>query len=234
MTHDRPRERLLDLGAEALSDTEIIAVLLGTGSHGRPVLTVAQALVETMGSLPALLCVELSELAQLPGVGPSKASRVVAAIELGRRCLTRPLPRGAPVTCSRDVDAALRPRLARELVEHFLAIPLDARNRPIGELRVARGGVTGCGVEPSDVFRRLVRFGAASTIFVHNHPSGVPEPSSDDIALTERLRLAGAVLGVRVLDHIIIGEEGYFSFLDAGFFRPLHKDNPPCSDSSLR
>ena len=114
------------------------------------------------------------------------------------------------------MDAALRPRLAASRVEEFLAIPLDAKNRPTGELRVALGGRSSCPVDPAEVFRRLLREAASGVIFVHNHPSGEPSPSPEDIALTVRLTDAGQLLGIRVLDHIIIAAEGYFSFLDAG------------------
>ncbi|MCZ7678700.1 MAG: hypothetical protein M5U28_07985 [Sandaracinaceae bacterium] len=144
----------------------------------------------------------------------------MAAVELGRRVVTRPLPRGARVGSSRDVDAAMRPRLAAADVEHFIAIALDAKNRPIGEIEIARGGLSACPVSPADVFRALLREAAAGVVFVHNHPSGEPSPSADDVALTERLRRAGELIGVRVLDHLVIGREGYFSFLDAGLLPP--------------
>ena len=155
-------------------------------------------------------------LAALPGIGPGKAARLLAAVELGRRALTRPLPKGRRLVSSRDVDAALRPRLAREEVEHFVAIPLDAKHRPTGTLRLSTGSLVACPVEPATVFRALVRHAAAAVVFVHNHPSGHPEPSPEDVALTRRLCDAGDLLGVEVLDHVIIGAEGYFSFLDAG------------------
>ncbi len=138
----------------------------------------------------------------------------MAAIELGRRALTRPLTRGPGLISSRDVDAALRPRLGRAEREHFVAIPLDARNRPIGEIALAVGGLSACPVLPADVFRPLLRCAASAVIFVHNHPSGSPEPSQEDIELTDRLQHVGDLLGVRVLDHVILAHEGYFSFLD--------------------
>src|SRR5690606_18345940 len=120
----------------------------------------------------------------------------------------------------RDVDAAMRPRLANADVEHFIAIALDAKNRPVAEISIARGGLAACPVSPADVFRALLREAAAGVVFVHNHPSGEPSPSAEDVALTDRLRRAGELLGVTVLDHVIIGREGYFSFLDAGLLGP--------------
>jgi DNA repair protein RadC len=199
-----------------LSDAELVAILLGTGATGQPVAVVAARLLEEVGGVAALERAGVGGLGCVPGVGHSKASRIVAAIELGRRVIERPLARGARITSSREVDAAMRPRLARAQAEHFIALPLDAKNRAIGEIRVAVGGLTACPVAPSDVFRALVREAASGVIFVHNHPSGEPTPSAEDLALTERLCRAGELLGVRVLDHVILGHEGYFSFLDAG------------------
>jgi DNA repair protein RadC len=173
-----------------------------------------------LGGLAALRRAGVGTLEQLNGVGPGKASRILAAIELGRRVVSRPLPRRARIGSSREVYAALRPRLGDADTERFLAIALDAKNRPVAELEIARGGLSACPVSPADVFRALLREAAAGVVFVHNHPSGEPSPSSEDVALTERLRLAGDLLGVRVLDHVIIGREGWFSFLDAGLLGP--------------
>lgn len=213
---DGPRERLRAVGTEGLSDAELLAVLLGTGARSEPVVVLASRVLHEVGGIAALARVGPGLLEQVVGVGPTKASRIVAAVELGRRVLARPLPRGARIGSSRDVDAALRPRLADAEVERFVAIALDAKNRPLGELEIARGGLSACPVSPADVFRTLLREAAAGVIFVHNHPSGDPSPSPDDVALTERLQKAGALLGVQVLDHVIIGREGYFSFLDSG------------------
>lgn len=213
------RERLSRLGAEGLSDAELLAILLGTGARGQPVAVMAARLLEETGGLSGLERTGVGALSGHAGIGFSKASRIVAALELGRRVVERPLARGARIGSSRDVDAALRPRLARASSEHFIALPLDAKNRAIGEIRIAVGGLTACPVAPSDVFRALVREAAAAVIFVHNHPSGEPTPSPEDVALTQRLIRAGELLGVRVLDHVILGHEGYFSFLDAGLLQ---------------
>ncbi len=215
-----PRERMRAVGSEGLSDAELLAILLGTGARREPVGVLASRLLHEVGGIAALSRVGAGALEQIAGLGPGKASRIVAAVELGRRVVTRPLPRGARVGSSRDVDAAMRPRLAAADVEHFIAIALDAKNRPIGEIEIARGGLSACPVSPADVFRALLREAAAGVVFVHNHPSGEPSPSADDVALTERLRRAGELIGVRVLDHLIIGREGYFSFLDAGLLPP--------------
>lgn len=214
-----PRERLAALGGPSLGDAELVAVLLGTGARGMKVLQLAAHLLELLGGIEGLLAARVADLAAIPGIGPSKGARIVAAIELGRRALTRPLVRSAGFTSSREVDGALRPRLARAEVEHFVAVPLDARNRAMGEIELARGGLSACPVIPADAFRPLIRCAASAVIFVHNHPSGSPMPSREDIELTTRLRETGDLLGVRVLDHIIIAHEGYFSFLDEGLMR---------------
>jgi len=210
------RERLASVGAQGLSDAELMAILLGTGSVAEPVSILAARVIEETGGLDGLTRLGVGALAAIRGIGRSKASRIVAAIELGRRVIAAPMLRGDRVVSSRDIDAALRPRLAREPTEHFIAIPLDAKNRAMGELRIATGGLAACPVAPSDVFRALVREAAAAVVFVHNHPSGEPTPSAEDIAVTDRLRIAGDILGVRVVDHVIVGHEGYFSFRDSG------------------
>lgn len=215
-----PRERMRRVGRSALSDAELLALLLGTGRREEPVGQLATRVIAELGGLHRLGRLGPGALEQIDGLGPTKAARLVAAVELGRRVLTRPLPPGLRIASSRDVDAAMRPRLADALVEHFLAVALDAKNRPIGEIEVARGSLSACPVAPADVFRSLLLEGASGVVLVHNHPSGVPAPSPEDLDLTERLVGAGDLLGVRVLDHVIVGREGYFSFLDAGLLRP--------------
>jgi DNA repair protein RadC len=211
-----PRERLVEQGAESLSAEDLLAILLGTGSASEPVALLAARLLHELGGLEGLERKGPRELMGIRGLGPSKACRLAAAVELGRRVSKRPMTRGGQLLSSADVDASMRPRLAASRIEEFLAIPLDAKNRPTGELRVAVGGRSSCPVDPAEVFRRLLREAASGVIFVHNHPSGEPSPSPEDIALTARLVEAGELLGIRVLDHIIIASEGYFSFLDAG------------------
>lgn len=215
-TPHRPRERLATVGPSALSDAELVALLLGTGTPQEPVAQLAQRLVDDHGGIAGLARLGLGELAALRGVGHGKACRLVGAFEVGRRALTRPLARGCRIGSSRDVDAALRPRLGALEVEEFLVIPLDARHRVLGEVRVGVGSTTYCPVSPADVFRVALRAAAAGIVVVHNHPSGDPSPSAEDIDLTVRLVRAGEVLGIRVLDHVVVGREGSFSFVDAG------------------
>lgn len=213
---DGPRERLALHGRAALSDAELLAVLLGTGANGAPVTVVASRLLDFAGGLHGLARMSVAELCSQLSIGTTKACRILAAIELGTRLHTRPLDQRRPISSSRDVAAALQARFVDEPREHFIAIALDAKNQPVAELPVAIGGMLACAVLPSDVFRPVLRAAAVSVLFVHNHPSGDPTPSEADVSITERLWRAGELLGVNVLDHVILGRDSYFSFLDAG------------------
>lgn len=211
-----PRERLAMYGRAALSDSELIAILLGTGSQANPVGVTAERLLEHAGGLHGLGRLSYAQLEAQTGIGMTKACRVLSAVELATRLQARPFERRKAISSSRDVDAALRPRFAHESREHFLALALDAKNQPLAELTIGIGGSLACAVAPADVFRPLLQAAAVSAIFVHNHPSGDPLPSEADVAITERLCHAGQVLGVAVLDHVIVAAEGYYSFADAG------------------
>jgi DNA repair protein RadC len=222
-----PRERLVLHGRAALSDAELIAVLLGTGTNQTPVAVVAARLLDYAGGLAGLARLSAAELETQAGIGTTKACRLLAALELGMRSHVRPLERRRALTSSRDVVAALGPRFAHEQREHFIALALDAKNQPLAELPVAIGGIAACAVAPADVFRPVLRAAAVSVLFVHNHPSGDPAPSAADVAITQRLCRAGELLGVHVLDHVILGGAGYFSFLDAGLMARLKDAESP-------
>lgn len=207
-------------GEASLSDAELLAVLLGTGTATEPVAVIAQKLLLQGGGLQGLARAGVATLSECPGVGTTKACRLRAALELGLRACSRPLDPLVPVRTSADVAAVLGPRLRDAQREHFYALALDVRHRPVAELLIAVGGLTACSVAPSDVFRQVLREPAAAVVFVHNHPSGDPTPSPEDASLTLRLRKAGEMLGVQVLDHVILGHDKHFSFLDAGLLVP--------------
>jgi DNA repair protein RadC len=211
-----PRELLAQRGSSVLSDAELIAVVLGTGSTSAPVSVVAAQLLEHAGGLHGLSRLALCEIERQVGVGTTKAARLMAAFELGTRLATRPLARDRPIASSRDLDAALRPKLRNESREHFFAVPVDARNRPLALIEVAVGGLSACAVSPADIFREVLRHPAVGVLFAHNHPSGETVPSEEDALFTRRLIRAGELLGVQVLDHVILGYQSYFSFLDSG------------------
>lgn len=208
---NRPRERLGRLGAQALGDAEILAVLLGSGTQGADALTTANVLVDHLGTLSALLDADPAELSLLPGIGPAKAARLSAAIELGKRALWQQATPHPLLRCALDVHRLLRPVIAGLNKEVFWALALDGRHRLLRQLRIAEGSLLSVDVHPREVFRPLIRLGAAATILVHNHPSGDPHPSPDDLALTRRLRSVGVLTGIPVLDHVVVTLADYVS-----------------------
>jgi DNA repair protein RadC len=218
--HERPRERLLAQGGAALTDAELLAALLGTGTRSVSALDLARQLLAAYGDLPAMGRAEVADLARRPGLGLARACSIAAALELGRRAQT---PRGdrPTVRTSSDVWAYYAPRLSHLNREVFHVMCLDIRHRLLRDVRVVEGGLTTCSVLPREVFAAALREGAPAVIFVHNHPSGDPTPSADDLSLTARLKQAGAVLGVRALDHVILGEGSYVSLADCGQFAIL-------------
>ena len=213
-----PRERVARLGASALSDAELLAVLLGTGRAGEDVMSLAARVLRDTGGLWALARMSVAELEGLPGVGPAKAARLAASFETGSRGLVSPDVAGAPLSNSETVFLRYGRRLMASPVEHFFVICVDAKNRARAEREVARGGRTTCQVDPAEVFRLLIAESASGAIFVHNHPSGDPEPSPQDLQLTERLVAAGSLLDIRILDHVIVGSGRYTSLRDAGLW----------------
>lgn len=228
------RERLREVGAERLSDAELVSLVLGTGTVREPVSVLAARLVEEAGGLARLARLGPGALSRASGVGESKAARLVAAVELGRRATQRSAEPSPRIGSSADVVRWIGPRLAEQDVEHFVALALDARQRVLAVLPIARGSLAACPVAPADVFRALLREAAAATVLAHNHPSGDPSPSSEDLALTERMASAGTLLGIRVLDHVIIGRTGHFSFLDAGLIRASAQATDRASEARPR
>ncbi|MDB4974907.1 MAG: repair protein RadC [Myxococcaceae bacterium] len=210
------REKLSQQGIDALSDAELVALLLGTGTADAPVSVLAERLLLELGGLHKLARASVAQLAFVRGVGASKSARIAAGIELGRRVSSRPLERGARIASSEDVYRAFGPLLARQQHEELWAVALDARQRVITRVQLARGGLSACPISIADVFRPLIREGASAMIVIHNHPSGAPDPSPEDLAFTERVAQAGELLGIFLLDHVIVAADGYFSCLDAG------------------
>jgi len=206
--NERPRERLRRLGVASLTDAELLAVLLGTGKVDR-----LRELIGRAGELARLDSLGFAEIGRFTGIGPVRACQIHAALELGRRVAAAPLPTARRLASPAEVHAHLGPRLAPLEREVFLALALDTRHRVRGEHRIAEGHLGGVEVHPRELFRPLIREGAAAALLVHNHPSGDPSPSAEDLALTERMRAAGDLVGIPVVDHVIVARDGFFSLL---------------------
>lgn len=219
-TGERPRERLMERGRTALSDAELIATLIGSGTRGMSALDVARELMARYGDLSSLGRASVSDLATRRGVGVARACALAAAIEIGLRAQA-PRPRRQAVRVSADIWAYYAPRMAHLPNECFHVMCLDAKHRLLHDARVVEGGLTTCSVLPREVYAPALREAAAAVVFVHNHPSGDPTPSEDDLVLTKRLKLAGTVLGINALDHVIVGEGRYVSLVDEGQFERL-------------
>ena len=213
---NRPREKFERLGPDGLSDAELLAILLRTGSENQSALTVATGLLKRFESLDGVDRATLGDLLEVRGIGPGKAVEIQAAFALGRRLLGRPLARGDAITCGDDVFHRYQMRFHGKDQEECLLLCLDTKKKVIKETRVSIGTLDQSLVHPRDVFKEAIRVSAHSVLFLHNHPSGDPRPSEADMALTRRLVQAGEMLHIRILDHIIIGDETYYSFLDAG------------------
>jgi len=214
---ERPREKLLARGAAALSDAELLALFIGSGRRGRTAVDVGRDLLHAHAGLKRLLELELRTLAAEPGIGPAKACRLHAAMELGRRYLACDLQRPDALTHPAACADYLRARIAAFPYEVFLCVFLDNRHRVIACEELFRGSIDGASVHPREVVRRCLTHNAAAVIFAHNHPSGVAEPSQADREITRHLRQALELIEVRVLDHFVIGSGSAFSLAERGW-----------------
>ncbi len=216
---ERPRERLLKFGAEALSAQEILALILGRGIKGESVLVTAQNLLTKFGSIKNIANASVAELSKIKGIGPAKAAQIKAAFELSKRLEnTSDQSSKEKVKCPEDAIKTVRNKLKGKKKEHFLVLSLDTRNHLLDTQTVSVGSLDSSIVHPREVFKEAISSCAASVIFIHNHPSGDPEPSEDDIKLTKRLIEAGEILGIEVLDHIIVCDSEYLSMKAKNLF----------------
>ncbi len=213
---ERPRERLIRYGAGALSSAELIAVVLRTGTEGDGALDVAEGLLCRVGGVRELAGATLTELSAVRGIGPAKAAQLHAVIELGRRSTaTQPVGR-TRIRGPRDIWEMLGPELRTERKEHFVAVLLDTRNGVIARQTVSVGDLTSAIVHPREVFAPAIRHGAAALVVAHNHPSGDPAPSPEDIQVTKRLVSTGDLVGIPVMDHVVLGDAGWMSMKESG------------------
>ena len=212
---DRPREKLERLGAAALGDNELLAIVLGHGRARLSALDLANAVLSG-GGLAGLVRARHDELRRLPGIGAARAAQVLAAIELGRRTLSRTGGTRPQLVSPRAAAEFLLPQFGNRPVEQFGVLLLDTKHRVVRASVLSVGTLDASIVHPREVFREAIAAGAAAIVLFHNHPSGDPDPSEDDVRLTERLLAAGVLMGIDVIDHVILADVRYYSFRENG------------------
>ena len=211
-----PRDRLQRLGAEALCDAELLALLLGTGRRDCSAIRLGQILIGNFHGLPGVLDASCAELMAVPGLGPGKASAIKAVLSLAERYERAPLVAGRPVTDAASAERFLRSRLGGRPQEIFAVMFLNARHQLIMFEELFSGSVDRAQVYPREVLRRSLSYNSAAVVIAHNHPSGNPEPSASDVRLTERLKRLLAEIDVRLLDHLVIGRGRAVSLAERG------------------
>ena len=217
-TETRPRERLAQAGAGALSDIELLAILLRTGAVNKSALVLAQELLVKVGGVEGLLRTRQADLCSLLGVGATKAAQILAGVELGRRVLGNTRRPKTRISSPKEVSDYVSALLKGLEKEHFLVLHLDAKNRLIGQEMVSVGILDSAYAHPREIFQGAIVAGAKSVIVAHNHPSGDPSPSKEDKEITKRLQSAGKILGIELLDHVIVGDGGFVSMREEGLF----------------
>ncbi|MEO8466957.1 MAG: DNA repair protein RadC [Gammaproteobacteria bacterium] len=213
---ERPRERLLTVGPQSLSDGELLAILLGTGVRGVSATDLARRLLDDLGGLAGILGNGATELAQVPGVGPARAARLAAGLELGRRYIAAPAGPRPPLAAPLDAARYLSARLVDLPHEVFCCLFLDTRHRLIRYEELFRGTIDGATVYPREVVKRALQCNASAVILGHNHPSGVAEPSEADRSITLKLAKALALVEIRLLDHLVVSRGGHVSLAERG------------------
>src|SRR5688572_28320093 len=213
---ERPREKLLAKGPEALSDSELVAILIGTGMKGCNVVELARKALAACGSLTTLLTADQQKIADIPGLGNAKYAQLQAVLEMSRRALRETLDRGAALSSPQTVRDYLRLKLQGKQHEVFVAVFLDAQNRVLEVEELFQGTLTQTSVFPREIVKQALHHNAAGVIFAHNHPSGVAEPSRADEALTQTLKHTLALVDVKVLDHFVVGGDAAMSFAERG------------------
>ncbi len=217
---ERPREKMQKLGPDALSDAELLALIIRSGDHSsrQSAIDLGRSLLQEFGDLRALAGATMGELCAVKGAGPAKAASILAALTLAQRVNTVRLANLERFTTPAQVFQHFHHRFRDRRKEYFLILLLDGKNRILREVQISEGSLNQSIVHPREVFNPAVRESAAAVILVHNHPSGDPTPSREDLDISRRLKEAGDLLGIRVLDHIIIGDNAYKSFVEQGLF----------------
>ncbi|CAM3140922.1 DNA repair protein RadC [Paenibacillus sp. UMB7766-LJ446] len=213
---ERPRERMMEYGAGALSHAELLAILLRTGTRQESAVHMAQRILTEAGGIRSLMDLSLEELTAMKGIGMAKAVQLKASIELGHRIAKSRLTQSTSIRTPRDAADILTEQLRYLQKEHFVCLFLNSKNHIIAQETLSMGSLNASIVHPREVFRAAIKCSSASIVCAHNHPSGDPTPSPEDIQITKRLIEAGAIVGIDVLDHIIIGDGTYVSLKEKG------------------
>lgn len=215
--NERPRERLIKYGPEVLSDTELLAIVFGTGTLGLTAIDISRQIMKDYESLENLAKLDYSQLKTISGIGAAKASTLLAAFELSRRIKIEPFNKKIIFTSPQQIADYYIPRFRDSRVEYFFVLLLNSSNQIFREVNVSKGLLNMSLVHPREVFRLAITESAASVILLHNHPSGNPEPSKVDIDITKQLADSGAIIGINVIDHLIITSDNYTSFKKLGY-----------------
>lgn len=215
---DRPREKLLHNGAQSLTEAELLAIILRTGnaSTKETALDHARTLLKRFNGLRGIDEASPKELRVIKGLGSAKLAQIKACLEMGRRLGRQTWKAGEPLKSPENVFRHFQDKFRKLKREVFYAVLLNNKNRKIREVKISEGSLTASLVHPREVYNPVIRESAAAVLFVHNHPSGDPTPSQEDMEITRRLKEVGEVMGIRVLDHVVIGHDRYFSFSDRG------------------
>ncbi len=213
---ERPRERLQRLGPDALSSQELLALVIGRGIPKKSVMTIAQELLVRFGNVKAISRATLEELSQIKGIGIAKAAQIKACFELAKRENLEADEENFDIKNPEAVFKLISSSIKDKAKEHFKLILLNSRNKKIGISTISIGTLTTSLVHPREVFKDAITHSAASVVLAHNHPSGDPEPSEDDLKITKKLVESGKILGIEVIDHIIIGKNNFYSFREKG------------------
>lgn len=216
--HDRPREKLQRVGAGALGDNELLAIVLGHGRVHASALDLANAVLGAAGGPHGLVRTRYDELCAIPGIGSARAAQILAAVELGRRTLTRAACERVQIRNARIAAELLLPQYGNRPVEQFGVLLLDTKHRVLKTVLLSVGTLDASIVHPREVFGAAAAAGAAALVLFHNHPSGDPKPSQDDIELTRRLVAIGVLMGIDVIDHVVLADVRYYSFKEEGTF----------------
>lgn len=214
---DRPRERLIRQGAQSLSNQELIAILLRTGTKEESVLALANRVLNYFEKLHELKYATLEEIVSIKGIGEAKAVQLLAAIELGRRLSQKQIDGRYVIRSPQDAATFLMPDMSSLQQEHFVVLFLNVKNQILHKQTIFIGSLNSSIVHPREIFREAVKRSAASIICAHNHPSGVPTPSPEDIDVTKRLQEAGFIIGIELIDHLIIGDHQFISLKEKGY-----------------